>query len=438
MVPTDKPESVRVTCPTCHERLEATLEEAPQALDCPFCGGSVAIPSRDRADRERGRTAVVPAPPVDDYPVVLPPELADTATAGPGAEGEIPPSPPSTPVSSKAAEEATNYVTVACATCNERMRVAVGPKPSRVGCTFCQTPVYVPDIVAVQQWRRRKLKTAPAEAIGDYATGVAHKPPPLPMHLFDKLAEIRSEPPVPPPKWLFFSGVFGFPWRKETVFRWGAMTIGFTIILMIVGLFVSNGTQTGPGGVGIIGLGFFGLPLIWLSIWTFSFSADCAVRVLESTASGLDHVEAWSEGGWKEWVPHALYLGWIGSIPALVGYVAGLIAQRLDAPFWPVTLAAVFVLYPIALLSALDANSVWVPLTKVVFKSLLVLWWGWIGFYLLTALIAAGLGALLYYGVPRLEVFAFLAVAPLLSASLLIYARLLGRLAWKIGQKVSA
>src|SRR5207247_5938981 len=52
-----------------------------------------------------------------------------------------------------------------------------------------------------------------------------------------------------------------------------------------------------------------------VSIMTLSFSAACCLAVLESTAAGLDHVEAWPEPQWKEWMAQLIYLGWIGALP---------------------------------------------------------------------------------------------------------------------------
>jgi hypothetical protein len=184
-------------------------------------------------------------------------------------------------------------------------------------------------------------------------------------------------------------------------------------------------------------MGFFALPLIWVTIFTLSFAADCFLCVLESTAYGMDRIEAWPDGGWKEWMPKLLYLGWIASVPTIVSYGAGRLAELGHVMFWPVMLGTLFVLFPISLLSALEANSIWMPLTVPIVKSLLVAWWAWLLFYFLVGLTVTSLGALIYFGLPRDEYATMIAFAPLLAATVLIYARLLGRLAWKIARKLN-
>ena len=115
-------------------------------------------------------------------------------------------------------------------------------------------------------------------------------------------------------------------------------------------------------------LAFFVLPIIWVSLLTWSYTASCGLALLEPTAAGLDRIEAWPDPQWQEWMAQMLYLGWIGAIPFAVSYglavLAGLAGARVE-----IALPAIFfVLYPISLLSALEANSIWVPLTLPIWR----------------------------------------------------------------------
>jgi hypothetical protein len=94
-----------------------------------------------------------------------------------------------------------------------------------------------------------------------------------------------------------------------------------------------------------------------------------------------------------------------------------------------------FVLYPIALLSALEANSIWVPLTVPVLLSLLRWWWAWLTFYLLAGLLAAGLATVFLFSMASSLDLLQLLLGPLVAAAALIYFRLLGRLAWRMTTK---
>jgi hypothetical protein len=127
-----------------------------------------------------------------------------------------------------------------------------------------------------------------------------------------------------------------------------------------------------------------------------------------------------------------IYLGWIGAIPLAASYglacLAGLAGARIELAF-P---GFLFVLYPIALMSALEANSIWVPLTLPVLLSLFRWWWAWLSFYILTGLLAAGLGAVFLYSLSSSQDLLQLLLGPLVAAAALIYFRLLGRLAWRM------
>jgi hypothetical protein len=91
----------------------------------------------------------------------------------------------------------------------------------------------------------------------------------------------------------------------------------------------------------------------------------------------------------------------------------------------------VFLLFPILLLSSVDANSPFIPLSRRVRRSLFRVAGTWLTFYVLSGLLWAGLmGA--FWGLAQLHDFlAPVLGGPLLAATVLIYARLLGRLAWR-------
>lgn len=420
----------RVQCPTCHERFDVSLTDQAQTVACTFCESKISIPSREAAQREWLAQKQTAAPVVEEYKIAAPEndpaaKRPPKNAAGISANGR------------NGAGAAADLVLVACTTCHERMRVSAGDKPGKVACTFCGTAVTVPTREAVARWKAQRIRTQPKEIVGEYAAEVPFERAAPRMHLFDRLAEIRTEAPIPPPRWTFFSSVFTFPWHAEVVFRWSAITIGFTFLSLMASFLLSGGVGMGPRGIGIIGMGFFLLPILWVTIFTCSYAADCCLCVIESTSYGHDRIDAWTEGGWKEWMPRLIYLGWIAALPTVASGGVGRLAELAGLPFWPVMLGTLFLLYPIALLSALEANSAWVPLTLPIVKTLYRVSSGWIIFYLLTGAMAAGLVALLA-GIPKFGFVVLVPFGPLLATFLLIYARLLGRLGWKIGQVLTA
>jgi hypothetical protein len=255
-----------------------------------------------------------------------------------------------------------------------------------------------------------------------------------PENVFDKLAEVRREVAPPPPRWTFFSGVFTFPWREGVHLRWVYMTVGFTAMALI-GLVLKWLAASLAGVGGGVAIAFFTLPIIWVSMMTLSFSAACCLAVLESTAAGLDRVEAWPDPQWKEWMAHMIYLAWIGAIPLAASYGLAQLASLAGAEVRLAFPGLFFILYPISLMSALEANSYWVPLTLPILTSLFRWWWAWLLFYLLSGLLAAGLAAVFIFGIQSSQDLALVALGPLTAAAALIYFRLLGRLAWRMTRK---
>jgi hypothetical protein len=417
------PESLTVMCPTCHERFVVRLETGPQAVACTFCAAKVAIPSRDEARRQQAMKKVLPAPTVEEYAIAGP---TDAKAAKPARRMSQSEPGPATGKSSALA------IVLECPTCHERVKATAGPKPGKIACPFCELLIAVPDQKTVAGWQAKKVAPRKKEEIGEYTMGPMVETAPM-RHggLFDRLAEIRREVAPPPPRWTFFSGVFNFPWRGDVVERWIYMSIGYTaivgIVLAIMGI---AGSMSGVGG-GMV-LAFFVLPIIWVTFFTSSYTAACGLALLEPTAAGLDRIEAWPDPNWKEWMAQMLYLGWIGAIPLAASY--GL-AELAGAQVELALPAIFFVLYPISLLSALEANSIWAPLTWPIVTSLFRWFWCWLMFYFLTGSIAFGLIAALVEVIRSGSDWLMLLLGPLVAAAILIYFRLLGRLAWRMTTK---
>ncbi len=409
--------------------MRVRLAVEPQSVACTFCQSKVPVPSLEQARRQKAAQGLLPVPAVEEYAIAQQPAA-------------WPPKPPSRLSRRETARaesaNAAAIVALECPTCHEPIRAKVGLTPGRSPCPYCGVMIAVPDQKTVAGWRAKKVEPRTREEIGEYAAGAPVATLPMrPENVFDKLAEIRREVAPPPPRWTFFSGVFTFPWREGVHARWVYMSVGFTAMALI-GIVLKWLVSSLAGFGGGVALAFFTLPIIWVTMMTLSLSAACCLAVLESTAAGLDRVEAWPDPQWKEWMAQMIYLGWIGAIPLAASY--GL-AQLMSLAGVEVRLALpgfFFLLYPIALMSALEANSYWVPLTLPILMSLFRWWWAWLLFYLLTALLAAGLAAVFIFAIESSQDLLLVALGPLTAAAALIYFRLLGRLAWQMTKKPNA
>jgi hypothetical protein len=134
---------------------------------------------------------------------------------------------------------------------------------------------------------------------------------------------------------------------------------------------------------------------------------------------------------WKEWGWNLAHITALGAEAGIVGVA---VQQIGLSDSWIPTAVGTFVAFPFVLLGALAADGAWAPLAIVtVLRTFVPLLRAWGLFYLQTGIMAVAWTALTWAGLdgpaPWLTpVYA----GPLLAALLLIYARLIGRLAARI------
>jgi hypothetical protein len=246
--------------------------------------------------------------------------------------------------------------------------------------------------------------------------------------------EVRDDQryaPAPPPRWTFFSGVWTYPWRSQSVLPWTVLSLGFAIC-GVLALMVIGGLQS-SSMAGALTAGCFGIACFFLSLLSGSYAAACVFAVAETTAYNYDEPYDWPEPDWRERMMHLFWLGWCFLLAAalLVG-PAVLTSDDPQQRFLFVGVG-VAILFPILVLSTLETNSM-VPLSGPVWQSMATEAVAWITFYLFSGVIVALCGVATVFLLPRMGMLAVLVLGPLWAACVLIYARLLGRLAWRIMQ----
>ena len=331
-----------------------------------------------------------------------------------------------------AVQHPDDFITVVCPTCHARLTARWDQAGKKTTCPDCGVKLQIP----FPKPPPAELKPDPAK-IGQYDVSEAVQSPPLETRILDSLALIYGVPVPEPPRWTFFSGVFEFPWYRDTLPRWLYLTIG----LLAWGEFVIGalsllgvGSSEGIGSIAVVAIGFMVLPIMWITIWTFSYTTSCLLAVVQQTAAGND-VIAWPDETWRERFWKLLYVVYllVFAAPAGAGVEALTRLTRLQSDFFGIPgCVTVFVLFPFILLSSLESDTQWAPATLRILLSLVTHAWCWIVFYAGTALLAAPLLALVVYGYFRHPFWTAALAAPSLAALVLIYARLLGRLGWRI------
>ena len=285
-------------------------------------------------------------------------------------------------------------------------------------------PVYNSEL---ERLRARREQINPQQSV-DSGQPETHQPGRMRLDEFEIRDDERYKP-EPPPRWTFFSGVFTYPWRSQSMLPWIILSIGIAF-WAISGLLVLTGLASGTRE-GTVMAGFLGLGWIWLTILTGSYAAACVFAVTETTAYNFDAPYDWPEPDWRERFFHLLWLGWsLGLAVALVVTPASLIAEGWQHRLLIIAVSTTL-LFPVFVLSTLETNSL-SPLSGPVWKSLWREAAAWITFYLLSGAIVGGSGVASVEVYKGLGLLAVVVLAPLWAACVLIYARLLGRLAWRI------
>ncbi len=253
--------------------------------------------------------------------------------------------------------------------------------------------------------------------------------PPVNAELYEESARrrgiLRDEEQPEPPRWTFLSGVFGYPWRGVNFARWAAISFGLSIASAVdykaidtAGLLDGDLTQTNAFGIVQI---VFGI-MITLGVASFA-AASCRAAIID-TADGHNLPQEDTLPEWDLWIFTLVAWVSLGAAAAAVGYPLTLAIG--PAGFF-VTLV---MLFPLLLLSAMESDSYIMPVSGPVLRTLWTYGHGWLAFYLLSTAILALAVAAFVFGLPEAPIATCIAMGPVLAAALLIYARLLGRLAW--------
>jgi hypothetical protein len=154
---------------------------------------------------------------------------------------------------------------------------------------------------------------------------------------------------------------------------------------------------------------------------------------METTAYNYDAPYDWPEPDWRERFVHFLWMGWcLGLAAALIVPASAFLAETLQGRAL-ICAIGVGLAFPVFILSTMETNSL-SPISAPIWRSLASQSLVWITFYVLSSLLLAGSVLASIELFSRLGWLSPFVLGPLWAATILIYARLLGRLAWRIMQ----
>jgi hypothetical protein len=178
---------------------------------------------------------------------------------------------------------------------------------------------------------------------------------------------------------------------------------------------------------------------ILIGIYVFIYAAHRFFVIVQETAAGVDEVQ-YPADPLLDKLPRAAYLAGLLAICIVpAGFFLKLnpdiaLGGSPLLTFFVVATIILWLLFPVELLSALSALSPWIVFRWTVVRFLVRHAGATIVFYVVTALLAAGSFGLLYLGLARNSWLWTLAAPFAGAAAFLIYARLLGRMAYLFDQ----
>ncbi len=411
------PESTQigVNCLLCGTRMYGTAAQVGKPLTCPDCGTETTLPAL-----KPPRKPVLPeAMRGDQY------ELW---------EGE------DQPWGSTLAAMEPATIAVHCELCDTLQYVTPDLVGSKVKCPDCghETRVREPAGGLKQATQEpEELEVEPPRVSEQFAIPSA---PPVYSRLLDfeskseeekqrEISRVATDRKARPqmPRWPLLSGWMAFLFDPSVVSRWISLTALLAIFTSVVlfGLAVMFSPMGAIAGMCLLcgGATFIALCL--------ASAAACAVTIVTESSEGNNRVMQWPGINPIDWMGESGYLLVGASAAAAPGYI---VARVFSAEGSVIAIAmgvSAWLLFPIMHLSTLEASSPFSLVMPGVLGSL-GRWPGnWLLFYLLSAIdfVITGIAVLLLMnqGVPGL----LIAIAPALAA-LVLYFRLLGRLAWRI------
>jgi hypothetical protein len=232
------------------------------------------------------------------------------------------------------------------------------------------------------------------------------------------------------------TGILPFPFYAGCRDRWGALTIGLVIWAWLIvdgvpGWATWQGDAAGAmgamGGLAETMLGAIGA-ILWIAA-----ASNIFIAVVSQSAAGADRI--------REWPPMNFIMSMGEMLPVMVAIVftaaPGWMLGRLIAEEpWQLALltcGSMLLGFPVTLLSQLAGNSTWELIELKVLATMVRCPFSMILFYLESACLAAIAGAAGNYAA-QIHEYLPLAFAPLYLLCLFLYARLLGRLGWRLSE----
>jgi DNA-directed RNA polymerase subunit M/transcription elongation factor TFIIS len=426
------PQYIGVDCRVCQTRLYGLPEHVGKRLKCPDCGALTVLPPPPKA-KPANRPAALDQ---EQYELWGPDEQ---------------------PLPSELLKAQPKYIAVACRLCETLMQATEDQVGQVLVCPDCRTQNVVPPLPKSRREKKPVDKsTYEVDATRDPGERPLPIPPPTRALLYEqeeaaeeareaakpkhkRRTDVRGRPIMP--RWPLVTGVVPFLFAPGTPMRW----FGLSFALMLSGGMlvdaIAHWMSWTPkaydfegGMIALAGLVEMLFGVVFTLLWS-AYASGVFVAVVSESSEGRDRVYNWPKVNFIESMADLAYVYIAMMFSVAPGWIIGFFAFPQPEARLLGAMASLTLFFPIVFLSQLAANSPWAVLGGQVFAGLARRPFSCLVFYLESVLLAGLCAAAVYVTAPLHHVIPVL-FAPLFVAAGLLYARLLGRLAWRISESL--
>lgn len=431
----EPPAHIAVECRVCGTLMYGRPDQIGKRLKCPDCGAFSVVPPP-------------PKPKPKSMPAALEGEQYELWDAD------------TQPLPSEILAAQPNYIAVKCRKCATLMHATEKQVGQPIVCPDCGAKHIVPP--PPKPAAKRSVLTSDADTpVPDTALDPGERPAPIvhPSKMFHeeqqeseyaralekskrtgKRMEIDSRGRPVLPRFPLLTGILPFPFTSGCPSRWAVLTLGLVCWAALLADGIPAWVTWSGGTEGAMramaGLGETVLGAVFAIIW-IAAASSVFIAIVSQSAVGTKRISDWPTmnfiGSMAEMLP-------VGIAVLFTGAPGWMLGQLIAPDPWQLALLAGGSLlfgFPITLLSQLAGDSTWELIDLNVLGAAIRCPFSMMLFYLQSACLAA-ICALPTIAIWQVNMYWVLALAPLYVACLIVYARLLGRLAWRLSEKMPA